>query len=164
MFPATEIMQLKLHVCALCKQTAYFRNTRAIPQLKIMLCRTALGNYSWKLHGCLHCIRSVSINSKLLISLSIITYDPTNLQLTHYMCAISASSSKQLLHNLNLTFDPALFFTHVCLMKSFTFYFQNFPKFYPKIKHWLDGWSQKLHYTSSLRDVTSCWLENLHLL
>ena len=99
-----------------------------------MLCRTVLGNCTCAYHAFI-----LFINSKLLISLNIITYDPTNFQLTDCMCAIPASSDKQVLHTLNLTHDTDLFFAHVWMAKSFTFYLQNFQNFIQKLKHFVQA-------------------------
>jgi len=38
-----------------------------------------------------------------------------------------------------------------------------FPKFYIFSKNCNNGCSLRLHYTSTSRDVTSCWARNLHL-
>jgi len=51
-------------------------------------------------------------------------------------------SYKQLLDNLNSTHDPALFFAHVWVTKSFTTSQLTFPKFYIFSKNCNIGWME----------------------
>ena len=103
--------------------------TRSFLQLKIMLCRTALGSCT-----CAYIHILIKQNNLWPCQLA----------------AFRLHVSKQVLRNPNLTCDLALFPTHVCMTKSF---FTIFPK---KLKHYTARWSQKLHYVMLTYAYSSC--------